>query len=188
MLSARGRPSPLIPLHHGLIPWSPRCPEGRGYVGRPARSAARCRDRREPVAVSSDIEHPNAALVRRHYEDLVNRGDLSSADRDVRPDFVDHAAPPGTPPGPDSVKGWISMVRAAFPDITVTEEEVIANGDMVAVLARWTGTHQGDSFGIAATGRRVELRGMVLWRVADGRLAERWAVLDYDALLAALQA
>ena len=78
--------------------------------------------------------HPNQALVSRHYEDLVNQGDTSAADRDLRPDFVDHGAPPGTPPGPGSVKDWIGMVRGAFPDIQVVEEHSIANGDMVAVL------------------------------------------------------
>lgn len=132
--------------------------------------------------------NPNVALVRRHYEDLVNRGDLGAADRDVRADFVDHAAPPGTPPGPESVKGWITMVRDGFPDIEVVEEHSIANGDMVAVLACWRGTHDGPFLGMEPTGRRVEMRGMVLWRVEDGQLAERWAVLDYDALLGSLQA
>jgi predicted ester cyclase len=128
----------------------------------------------------------NKDLVSRHYEDFVNRGELSAADRDLRPDFIDHAAPPGTPPGPESAKGWITMVRGGFPDIRVREEQSIASGDLVGVLARWTGTHKGAFFGIEPTGRKVEMKGMVLWRVADGQLAERWAVLDYDTLLAAI--
>jgi predicted ester cyclase len=80
------------------------------------------------------------------------------------------------------------MVRSAFSDIQVTEEEIIANGDMVGVVACWRGTHDGPFFGIEATGKSVEMRGMVLWRIADGQLAERWAVLDYDGLLQTLQA
>ena len=79
------------------------------------------------------------------------------------------------------------MVRSAFPDIRVTEEEVIASGDMVAVLGLWRGTHDGPFFGIEATGRYCEMRGMVLWRIVDGLIAERWAVLDYDALFQAIQ-
>lgn len=125
----------------------------------------------------------NKALVSRHYEDFINSGDLSAADRDLRSDFIDHAAPPGTPPGPESAKSWITMVRAGFPDIQVREEQSIASGDMVGVLACWRGTHHGPFFGIEPTGRAVEMRGIVLWRIADGQLAERWAVLDYDALL-----
>jgi len=56
------------------------------------------------------------------------------------------------------------------------------------VLARWHGTHEGPFFGMEPTGRTVEMRGMVLWRIADSQLAERWAVLDYDSLLRAIQA
>jgi predicted ester cyclase len=128
----------------------------------------------------------NKALVSRHYEDFINRGDLGAADRDLRPDFIDHAAPPGTPPGPESAKSWITMVRTGLPNIQVREELSIASGDMVGVLACWRGTHSGPFFGIEPTGRAVEMRGIVLWRVAEGQLAERWAVLDYDALLGAI--
>jgi predicted ester cyclase len=75
------------------------------------------------------------------------------------------------------------MVRTGFPDIRVVEEQSIANGDMVGVLALWRGTHRGAFFGIEPTGRSVEMRGVVLWRIVDGQLGERWAVLDYDTLL-----
>ena len=129
----------------------------------------------------------NIALVSRHYDDFLNRGDMSAADRDLRPDFVDHAAPPGTPPGPESAKAFITMVRAAFSDIRVIEEEVIADGDMVGVVGCWRGTHDGSFFGIEATGRSVEIRGLVLWRIIDGQLADRWAVLDYDSLFQAIR-
>ncbi len=129
----------------------------------------------------------NIELVLRHYDEFLNNGDMSAAERDLRPDFVDHAAPPGTPPGLESSKAFITMVRSAFPDIHFTEDEVIANGDMVAVSGLWQGTHEGPFFGLEATGKFGEMRGMVLWRVVEGQLAERWAVLDYDALFGALQ-
>ncbi len=124
----------------------------------------------------------NIELVLRHYDEFLNNGDMSAAERDLRPDFVDHAAPPGTPPGLESSKAFIMSVRSAFPDIHFTEDEVIANGDMVAVSGLWEGTHEGPFFGLEPTGRFGEMRGMVLWRVVEGQLAERWAVLDYDAL------
>ena len=129
----------------------------------------------------------NIELVLRHYDEFLNNGDMSAAERDLRPDFVDHAAPPGTPPGLESSKAFITMVRSAFPDIQFTEDEVIANGDMVAVSGLWQGSHEGPFFGLEPTGRFGEMRGMVLWRVVEGQLAERWAVLDYDALFGALQ-
>ena len=79
------------------------------------------------------------------------------------------------------------MVRAGFPDIRVVEEQSIASGDMVGILACWRGTHDGPFLGIDPTARSVEMRGIVLWRIAEGQLAERWAVLDYDALLEVIQ-
>jgi predicted ester cyclase len=79
------------------------------------------------------------------------------------------------------------MVRTAFPDIRFTDEEVIANGDMVAVLGLWRGTHNGPFFGLEASGRTCEMRGMVLWRIVEGQLSDRWAVLDYDALIEGIQ-
>jgi predicted ester cyclase len=129
----------------------------------------------------------NIDLVLRHYDEFLNKGDMSAAERDLRPDFVDHAAAPGTPPGIESSKAFISMVRSAFPDIRFTEEEVIANGDMVAVFGLWRGTHGGSFLGLEATGRYCEMRGMVLWRIVEGKLAERWAVLDYGALFEWIQ-
>lgn len=131
--------------------------------------------------------NPNVELVRRHYEDFINRGEMGAADRDLRADFVDHAAPPDAPPGPDTAKRWIEAVRTGFPDIAVHDDVVIAQGDMVAVLATWRGTHTGHFLGFEPTGRTVEMQGIVLWRVHDAQLAERWAVLDYDSLFAAIE-
>ena len=165
----------------------------RDQVQPPFAWSSRCLDpgEREPREHSDMADsplHPNILLVSRHYDDLINRGDLSAADRDIHPAFVDHAAPPGAPVGPAGVKGWIAMVHDAFPDMTVTMEDHVASGDLVGVVARWNGTHQGPFRGIEATGRSVEFRGMVLWRIEDGLLAERWAVLDNDLLIRTLQA
>jgi predicted ester cyclase len=130
----------------------------------------------------------NIDFVSRHYEELLHRGDLSAADRDLSPDFVDHSLPPGRPQGPEGAKAFITMVRSAFPDIRFTEDESIAFGDMVGLVGCWRGRHEGTFMGIEATGRSIEMRGIVLWRIADGQLAERWAVLDYDTVFETLLA
>jgi predicted ester cyclase len=130
----------------------------------------------------------NIEFVSRHYEELLHCGDLDAADRDLTPDFVDHSLPPGSEQGPAGAKAFITMVRAAFPDIRFTESESIAFGDMVGLVGSWTGTHNGTFLGLDATSRSIEMRGIVLWRIADGRLAERWAVLDYDSVFAAIGA
>jgi steroid delta-isomerase-like uncharacterized protein len=92
--------------------------------------------------------------------------------------FVDHQALPGLPPGREGFKALNVMFRSAFPDVWVDVDAIVAEGDRVA--ARWTstGTHQGDLFGIPATGRKVKVTATVVYRVEDGRLAEGWINRD----------
>jgi steroid delta-isomerase-like uncharacterized protein len=130
--------------------------------------------------VSTDA---NKALVRDHYEQLVNRKNYAAADAQLAADFVDHGAPPGRPNrGPEAAKSAMHALHAAMPDVRVTLEDVVGEGDRVAVRATWRGTHTGPLFGVAPTGKPVVLTGMVFWRVSDGRIVERWATVDLGAL------
>lgn len=128
----------------------------------------------------------NVKLVKEHY-DAIWSGDEAALRRQISPDFVDHAMPPGTPKGVEPVIAWGKSIRAAFPDMSVTIHQTVAQGDRVAVHATWRGTHKGPFMGSAPTGKTVGFDGMVFWRVADGRIAERWAVLDSAALQRQLQ-
>lgn len=98
-----------------------------------------------------------------------------------------HAMPAGTPPGPGPMLAWRTAMRAAFPDMQVTVADAVAEGDRVAVRAVWRGTHQVPFLGLAATGGIVTFEGMVFWRLENGRLAERWAVINWAAVLRQLQ-
>ena len=120
----------------------------------------------------------NKALVRRQFEELINRKNLAVIDADMAPDFVDHEAAPGLPPGLDGVRAWITALYTACPDFHVTIEDVIAEGDRVVVRNTWRGTHTGPLLGIPPTGRPFVLTGIVIWRVVDGKIRERWATLD----------
>ncbi|HYW04415.1 MAG TPA: ester cyclase [Gammaproteobacteria bacterium] len=123
----------------------------------------------------------NRQLIEEHYA-AVWSGDETAVRRQVAADFVDHAMPDGTPPGPEAVLELSRTLRSGFPDMQVTVLQAVAEGDRVAVHARWSGTHQGRFRGLDPTGRRVGMEGMVFWRVADGCIAERWAVLDTESL------
>jgi steroid delta-isomerase-like uncharacterized protein len=131
---------------------------------------------------SSTTAEANKQLVREHYEQLVNRKNLAAADVQLAPDFIDHAAPPGTPRGPEAARLAMAGLHHALPDVWVTLEDVVAEGDRVAVRATWRGTHQGTFQGLTPSGRKVTLTGMVFWRVANGRIAERWATVDLREL------
>ncbi len=116
----------------------------------------------------------------RRFTDAWDEGDLNALDELLAEDFVDHDPVPGQDAGREGYKQVTSAFFAAFPDLRVRNEDVIAEGDK-AVL-RWTarGTHQGELMGISATGRTVTLKGIDVIRVAEGRIAERWG--EFDAL------
>jgi predicted ester cyclase len=102
----------------------------------------------------------NKAIVRRFYEEDWNRGNLDAADAIFAADYVRHDLRPGAaPPGPAGQKAVAGMFRAAFPDVHLAVELLVAEGEYV--VARWTmaGTHRGAWGGVAPTSRRVEFAG-----------------------------
>ena len=125
----------------------------------------------------------NRALAQRFYEEVWNKGNLDAVAELLTGDFVDHAAPPGFPSGPEGAKQVFTMYRSAFPNFSLTVEDLIAEGDKI--VARWVtrGTHQGELMGIPPTGKQVTVTGIDVFRVAGGKLAEHWAQFDMLGLL-----
>jgi steroid delta-isomerase-like uncharacterized protein len=124
-----------------------------------------------------------ADLVRRLHAALLDTRDPDVADSFFAEDFVSHNNPPGFPPGVDGVKQFFSMFRDAFPDVTVVIDELVADGDRVAVATTFTGTHEGELMGIAPTGKRVSVTGMDMVRVAGGRIVEHRGLTDIVGLM-----
>lgn len=112
-------------------------------------------------------------FIRNHFEEFVNRQNLGIADVNFATGFVDHGAdvPPGTPPGPAGAKQYVGGAYKRFPDIHVAIEDLIAEDDRVVVRNHWTGTD-------SKSGQRIEFRGIVIWRIADRQIQERWAYLE----------
>lgn len=112
-------------------------------------------------------------FIRNHFEEFVNRKNLEIGDVNVAPEFVDHGAdvPSGTLPGPAGAKQYVGGAYKRFPDIHVEIEDLIAENDKVVVRNRWTGTD-------ATTGQRIEFSGIVIWRIANRQILERWAYLE----------
>ena len=129
------------------------------------------------------------AIARRWNEELFNAGgSIEAAHEFVAPDFVDHSAPPMQPAGIAGVIWVASYFRNAIPDIYSTVEDVIAEGDRVAVRFSAGGTHRGDFFGIAPTGRRGTTTGIHIFRIADGKIVEHWGNSDDLGLMQQLGA
>ena len=125
----------------------------------------------------------NKATVQMFYDEVLNRGNLDVIDKMTAENYVDHTAPPGMPPGREGEKQWFTMLRAAFPDGQTTIDDIIAEGDKVAVRATMTGTHQGDFMGIPATGKPVTISGIDVTRFHEGQSVEHWGQWDMAALM-----
>lgn len=130
-------------------------------------------------AESTPEEEANKAIAVRIFEDGLSRGIFNVPYAD---DFVGHRSNTVSfthEEGRREALGW----RAAFPDLKVVVDHVIAEGDKVAI--RWTarGTNTGNGNGITATGRKVETSGTVLLRFKDGKLAEEWVAGDAMGLM-----
>jgi predicted ester cyclase len=116
----------------------------------------------------------NAAVVRRFLDDVWNANNLAVADELVHPDY----AVEGIGTGPSAVKRNVAAYRATFPDLTCTIEQIVAEGEWVAVRLTLRGTQHGLLGEIPATGRAVAFKEMVFWHVRDGQLRAIWSVGD----------
>lgn len=131
----------------------------------------------------------NKQASRRILGEIFGAGAYGLADELVLPDAIGHdAASPEPIKGAKGLKEAAGGYRAAFPDLEVVVEDVIAEGDLVAV--RWTarGTHQGDLFGIAPTGKEATVTGITIDRFSGGKVAESWTNWDTLGLLQQLGA
>ena len=125
----------------------------------------------------------NIGVYRRVFE-AVNKGDEAAFEDLLTEDVVDHNPIPGQRPGIEGFNDWLRYVHAAFPDVHVTVEEAISQGDRVAGRVTWRGTHEGPLAGLAGSGKRVEFSAIHIVRFEEGKAAEWWGVAD---LLGALQ-
>jgi ketosteroid isomerase-like protein len=134
-------------------------------------------------------EAEGKALVRRYFEEVLSGGDLALASDLFADEYVAHdPSLPPLPPGPGGVALHALASRTAFPDQRATVDDLLAEGDRVAVRFTLRGTHLGALLDLAPTGRRVEVRGVAIYRLAGGRIAEGWVGFDALGLLAQLGA
>ena len=128
------------------------------------------------------MSEQNKALNRRIFE-AIGSQNLDALDELIAADTVDHALPPEMPPGLDGQKAFMGMFISAFPDINMTVEDEIAEGDKV--VTRWTatGTHTGELMGIPATGKQVIIKGVDINRFSDGKNVEHWGQMDQMGLM-----
>ena len=124
----------------------------------------------------------NKAIVRRVFEEGINKSDTRVLFDVISPTYVNHDMP-APAPGPEGLAQVVGMFQQAFPDFQVTIESVVAEGDLVASRGYFTGTHQGDFMGIPATGRAIKAGYQDVWRIENGKCEENWVILDMMGLM-----
>ena len=125
----------------------------------------------------------NKEVIQAFLEDVINEGRLERADDLAKEDFVELDPLPGQEQGREGLKAVIRQLRTAFPDMHWVVKEMVAESDKVVTRFVWTGTQRGEFLGIPATGRSVEVKGVVIDRLEDGKMADSRILMDTFGLM-----
>ena len=124
-------------------------------------------------------------LIRRWFEEVWNQGRAEAIDEMLSPECLARGlgGPEGAMRGPAGFKTFYARFKGAFPDIRITVDEVITDGDRCAVRFSGRATHQGDHLGIAATHQPIAFTGMSFTRWKNGQIVEAWNNVDLMSML-----
>jgi steroid delta-isomerase-like uncharacterized protein len=120
----------------------------------------------------------NIAAVRRLTQEGFVDGKLDVVDELVAKDCIDHDPMPGQGQGREGQRRTCQMVIDGLSDRCTVRDDLLAVGDIVVENWIFQGTHTGDFLGMSASGRQLQVRGIEIWRLAGGKIVERWGVVD----------
>jgi steroid delta-isomerase-like uncharacterized protein len=122
-------------------------------------------------------------MAERWFGEVMSNGKLEVIDELCAPDYVEHDPFPGTSADLAGLKDSIGVIRAAFPDIEVTPDDMVLEGDRLAVRSTMRATHEGDFMGMPASGKKVEVSNYDFVRFENDQAVEHWGVIDSAALM-----
>jgi steroid delta-isomerase-like uncharacterized protein len=128
------------------------------------------------------------AMAQRWFAEVMNEGKEEVIDELCAENFVDHDPLPGTSPDRQGIHDFVKQVRAAFPDLEMTADDILVEGDGLAVRSTVRGTHQGEFMGVPASGKKVEVSNYDFVRFENDQAAEHWGTIDSAALMEQLGA
>jgi steroid delta-isomerase-like uncharacterized protein len=130
---------------------------------------------------ASSLQDQNKAIAKRAFEEILSKAHFELAEQLYAKDFVNHGLRLDATLEQDqaALKGW----HQAFPDLVITTEKLIAEGDLVTVYWIARGTNTGTGNGLPATGKKAELTGITIWRIVDGKIKEEWSAFDQFSML-----
>jgi steroid delta-isomerase-like uncharacterized protein len=129
------------------------------------------------------LEEENREFGRRFVDEALKKKNLAALDELVAEDFVELDPLPGQEQGREGLKQILAMFFAAFPDLRWTVEEDAAEGDKLWSRFTWRGTHRGDFLGIPATGNQVEVNGVVIDRIVEGKMVDSRILMNELSLM-----
>jgi steroid delta-isomerase-like uncharacterized protein len=125
-----------------------------------------------------------AELIQEFYDEILSKGNLDKIDDLVTDDVVDHEeGMPGQPEGKDGVRFFVNTMREAFSDLEATTDVSLDSGDLACARVTITGKHTGEFMGVPASDKPIEVEGIDIIRIADGKCAEHWGVTDLMSLM-----
>ncbi len=125
----------------------------------------------------------NKALVRRFVEEVQSQHKLTAVDEIMDPNMIDHAAQPSSLNSVEAFKIFFGGFIAAFPDVKAVIHNQFAEGDQVVTHKTFHATHKGEFMGIPPTGKKVAIELIDIFRIAGGKFAEHWAVVDMMSVM-----
>jgi steroid delta-isomerase-like uncharacterized protein len=130
---------------------------------------------------SSTLQEQNKAIAKRAFEEILSRGRYELAEQLYAKDFINHGIRSNSSLEEDqaALKGW----HAAFPDVIIVPEKLIAEDDLVTIYWIARGTNTGTGNGLPATGKKAELAGITIWRIVDGKIKEEWSAFDQLSMM-----
>lgn len=130
------------------------------------------------------MSEANKSIFRRFVDEVINRGDLGAVDELLAEEYTEHSSLiPGLPAGREGAKQQFALLHAAFPDLSVTLEDTVAEDDRVASRSTWRATHRGEWLGLQATGQILEFSQLEIVRIRRGRITEHWGSAQAQNLM-----
>ncbi|MBI2717157.1 MAG: ester cyclase [Rhizobiales bacterium] len=130
------------------------------------------------MAGATSAGETNAKSFRQLADLVFNRGEIDAADRFFAAGFVDHAPWPGFSPDVAGFKAGLADIRKSFPDLRMTIQRTVAEGDLFAIQSTLSGSQLGEFMGQKASGKTFSVEAIDIVRMADGRIAEHWGLID----------
>ena len=129
----------------------------------------------------STLQEQNKATAKRAFEEILSHGRFELAEQLYARDFVNHGIHSNASLEEDqtALKGW----HAAFPDVVIVPEKLMAEDDLVTIYWIARGTNTGTGNGLPATGKKAELAGITIWRIVDGKIKDEWSAFDQLSMM-----